>query len=96
VRRRRAFVAVLAALLSALPALAQACAACGVGNGRNKAAFFVTTVFLSLLPLGIIAAILFWLARNGRAFIATEFRESDEGGPPVAAAPDPESGPAGS
>jgi len=97
VTRRRAPARLLAvsiaALLAALPSLAQACAACGVGNGRNKAAFFITTIFLSLLPLGIIGALVFWLARNARGFIASEFRESDEDVPPAVA---PGTGPAGS
>lgn len=74
----RPVAALLAGALLALPAIAAACPTCGVGNGRNVTAFFVTTVVLSLLPLGLIAAGLYWLARNGRAFIAGEFRESDE------------------
>jgi hypothetical protein len=68
----------LAAALTALPSLALACAACNVGNGRNKMAFFLTTIFLSLLPLALIGAGIFWIARNARGFIASEFRESDE------------------
>jgi hypothetical protein len=91
VRRRRLFATLLAAVLTALPAIAAACPTCGVGNGRNKMAFFVTTIFLSLLPLGIIAAGLFWLARKGRSIIASEFRESDEEAPVTA----PEGGGAG-
>lgn len=87
-RARRPLAALLAAALLALPATASACAACGVGNGRNKMAFFLTTIFLSLLPLALIGAGLFWLARKGRGFLASEFRESDEApatGPPAAA-----------
>jgi len=88
---RRPFAALLACALTALPSQALACAACGVGNGRNKMAFFLTTIFLSLLPLGLIGAGLLWIVRNSRAFIASEFHESDEdeagdeapeGGPP--------------
>ncbi len=89
-RARRAFAALLAALLTSLPALAQACASCGVANGRNKTAFFVTTVFLSLLPLAFIGGVIVWLVRNARGWVAGEFRESDE----PADAPAPESGPA--
>lgn len=88
-RRRRLFAWLLAAVLTSLPAVAAACPTCGVGNGRNKMAFFVTTIFLSLLPLGIIGAGLYWLSRKGRAFIASEFRESDEDPGPA-----PEGGPA--
>lgn len=91
-RRRRLLATLLAAVLTSLPALAAACPSCGVGNGRNKMAFFVTTIFLSLLPLGLIGAGLFWLSRRGRAFIASEFRESDEAAPVAA----PEGGSTGS
>lgn len=91
-RRRRLFATLLAAVLTSLPALAAACPSCGVGNGRNKMAFFVTTIFLSLLPLGLIGAGLFWLSHRGRAFIASEFRESDEAAPVAA----PEGGSTGS
>ena len=87
---RRAVAALVAACLTALPALAQACAACGVGNGRNKMAFFVTTVFLSLLPLTFIAGVIVWLVRNARGWVASEFRESDEAGDGAT----PEGGPA--
>lgn len=83
-RRRRILATLLAAVLTALPAIALACPSCGVGNGRNKMAFFVTTVFLTLLPLSLIGAGLFWLARKGRAFIGSEFRESDEDAPAAA------------
>ena len=83
-KRHRLLATLLAAVLTSLPALALACPSCGVGNGRNKMAFFITTVFLSLLPLALIGAGLFWLARRGRAFIGSEFRESDEDAPAVA------------
>ena len=83
-RRARLSAALLAAVLVSLPAIAAACPSCGVGNGRNKMAYFVTTIFLSLLPLGLIGAGLFWLVRRGRSFIAGEFRESDETAPPGA------------
>lgn len=85
-RRGRLFAALLAAVLVSLPAIAAACPACGVGNGRNKMAFFITTIFLSLLPLAFIGGLMLWIARSSRSFIAGEFRESDEG--PVAAPPE--------
>lgn len=84
--RPRLFALVLGAALVSLPSLAAACPTCGVGNGRNVTAFFVTTVVLSLLPLGLIGAGIYWLARNGRTFIASEFRESDEAARPAAPA----------
>lgn len=76
--RRPLLATLLAAALVSLPAVAAACPTCGVGNGRNKLAFLLTTVFLSLMPLGLIGAGIFWLARKGRAFAGGEFRESDE------------------
>lgn len=91
---RRAFAPLLAALLTSLPAIAAACPSCGVGNGRNKMAFFLTTIFLSLLPLALIGAGLFYLARKGRTFLASEFRESDEEPAAEAPAAAPEGGPA--
>lgn len=76
---RRGLAAACAAVVAAgWPALAQACSACGVGMGRNRTAFFVTTIILSLLPLGLIAAGLVWLARNARAFLASEFVDRDD------------------
>ena len=85
-RRRQLFTALLAAALLSLPALAAACPACGVGNGRNTMAFFITTIFLSLLPLAFIGGLMLWIARSSRSFIAGEFRESDE--EPLAVAPE--------
>lgn len=82
-RRRRLFAALLAAVLTSLPAIAAACPTCGVGNGRNKMAYFLTTIFLSLLPLAFIGGVMLWIVRSSRSFIASEFRESDEA--PVAA-----------
>jgi len=90
VRRRRPFAALLAAglagILVSLPAIAAACPVCGVGNGRNKMAFFITTIFLSLLPLAFIGGLMLYVARSSRSFIAGEFRESDE--TPAAAGPE--------
>ena len=85
-RRPRLFAALLAAVLVSLPAIAAACPVCGVGNGRNKMAFFITTIFLSLLPLAFIGGLMLYVARSSRSFIAGEFRESDDA--PVAAGPE--------
>ena len=75
--RRRAAGLAAATLALLWPALAQACAVCGLG-GRNRSAFFVTTIVLSLLPLGMIAAGLVWIARNARTLLAGEFVDRDE------------------
>lgn len=63
--------------LLAAASSAHACAVCGLG-GTNRIQFLVTTLILSLLPLGMIAAGLVWLARNARNGIADEFVDRDE------------------
>jgi len=77
---RRAWRVALASVLAlALPAAAHACAVCSVLNDeKNRKAFFDTTIFLSLLPLALIAIGLVWIARRGRDVLRSEFRESDE------------------
>ena len=49
-----------------LPAACEACAVCGAGGDRNRLAFFWTTVFLSLLPLGMLAGGAVFLRRAMR------------------------------
>ena len=39
-----------------------ACPVCFQGN-ENRLAFLITTVFLSLLPLGLIGGVVYWLRR---------------------------------
>ena len=61
----RRWTPLLVVLLIALtPTLAHACSVCFEANDKNRAAFFATTVFLSLLPLGMIAAMYWWLRRR--------------------------------
>jgi hypothetical protein len=68
-----------AILLLACPTLAHACAVCNMlGNERNRLAFFSTTVFLSLVPLGLIAWGAIWLFRRGGAAMRDEFMDRDE------------------
>jgi hypothetical protein len=52
-------------------------AVCVAATERNRGAFFGTTVLLSVLPLGMIGADLWWLHRRGRGFLAGEFEERD-------------------
>lgn len=83
--RRVAGAVVTTVLVLALPAAAHACAVCSVLNDeKNRKAFFDTTIFLSLLPLALIAFGLFWIARQGRDVLRSEFRESDEDLPAAA------------
>jgi hypothetical protein len=80
--------ALVPALGLALPAAARACAACGADGGASRAAFFWTTVLLSLLPLGMFAAGIAILVRTARGRLREEFADRDEaGGPAAPAAP---------
>jgi len=64
----RRWVPVLVLLLVVLaPDVAQACSVCFDPRDRNRAAFFATTVFLSLLPLGLVGLLGVWLRRRSRA-----------------------------
>ncbi len=77
---RRRWASLLALLLVAgTPELAHACAVCFDANDKTRLAFFATTVFMSLLPLGMIAGMFVWLRRRGR-----ELRDlaAAEGGEP--------------
>ena len=51
-------------LIAVTPTLAHACSVCFEANDKNRAAFFATTIFLSLLPLGMIAGMYWWLRRR--------------------------------
>lgn len=63
-------------LLSLLwPAAAHACSVCYAANDRNRAAFFDTTILLSLLPLGMLAGGALWFYRHAR--LRDEFAERD-------------------
>jgi hypothetical protein len=69
----------MAIALVAWPAAAQACAACATSNERNRAAFFITTIVLSLLPLAMIAIGAMALRRR----LSGEFVEHDAWTPPA-------------
>jgi len=55
-----------------------ACAVCVTASERNRLAFFFTTIFLTLLPLGLIVAGLYWLSRHSKGLLAAEFEDRDE------------------
>lgn len=58
----------LVALILVAPALADACPVCNSAkNEQSRIAFLVTTAFLSLLPLGLVAGVLYWLRSSIRA-----------------------------
>jgi len=81
---RRGWTGVAASVLATLwPVLARACATCNGASDRNRSAFFWTTVFLSLLPLGLFALGFLWWTRGGREWLAREFDDRDAYTPPV-------------
>ena len=63
------------ALLAALPDTAHACAVCGAAADRNNAAFVGITILLSVLPVLMLAAGLWWVARRGN--LAEEFADRE-------------------
>ena len=76
----------LGALLPlALPSAAHACAVCGGGNPANRLAFFVSTIALSLLPLGMFAAGVLWLRARLGDRLRDELQERDSA--PITTAP---------
>jgi hypothetical protein len=69
---RAALVALSGLAIALGPAAAQACAVCAAAGERNRLAFFWSTIFLSLLPLGMFGAGGLWLRRQMRASEARE------------------------
>ena len=64
---RRAIALALLALPLLLPRLASACAVCSAGrDDETRLAFLLTTLFLSVLPLGIVGGAVWWLVRRSR------------------------------
>lgn len=69
-RRGRAWFAAfaLASVILLIPELADACPVCNATkNESSRIAFLVTTGFLSLLPLALIAGVLWWMRSTIRA-----------------------------
>ena len=81
--RSRWFVGLAAFVLSVLlPAVSQACPMCFTGSERSRIAIFRMTIFMSLLPLGMIGTGVLWLRRGGRGLLAGEFEDRDAYPPP--------------
>lgn len=73
----QAGLAVACSLL--LPTVSGACAVCfAAANDKSRKAFFDMTIFMSLLPLLVLAAGVAWLAFNARAFLSSEFEERED------------------
>ncbi len=82
---KRATSAALVAVVMSLPSVVYACPVCfSAQNEDNRVAFIVSTMFLTLLPLGMLTAGLWWAWRK--------LRQQDE--PVVIDASDPASAPA--
>ena len=79
-RRRllRCASSALGLLLAGAPGLAQACAVCNAGGSpANRFAFFLSTMVLSLLPLGLFVGAALWLRARIRRRFADEFSERE-------------------
>jgi hypothetical protein len=64
---RRFWIPLLAVVaIVAFPDAVHACAVCFDASDENREAFLVTTAFLSLLPLGMVAGTGVWLRRRVR------------------------------
>jgi hypothetical protein len=72
----RRIAASAGALLLLLPAAAHACAVCGGFADRNRQAFFNMTIMLSLLPLGLIGAGVWWVRKYLLRHETFEVRDS--------------------
>ena len=68
--------AAVAALMAAAPRAAHACAVClGGQSDLARQAFFGTTLLLTLLPLGLIGGLIWWIRRRAREIEAEERRK---------------------
>ena len=64
---RHASILALALLaVASLPDAAHACAVCFDASDENRQAFFISTAFLSVFPLGIVGGAGLWLRRRVR------------------------------
>lgn len=70
-------IAVLAfAAFMLVPKSALACSVCFSAKEGTQTAFIVTTVFMSLLPLGLIGGLIFWLRSKAKDLAAAEAHAS--------------------
>ena len=66
---RRALAAAPAVLLALAPELARACAVCGAGladDDQSRIAYLLTTLALSVLPLGLFGGFLLWVRARAK------------------------------
>lgn len=72
-------MALVVAMAAVLPAEVWACAVCFDPREENRFAFLATTIFLSLVPLGMVGGVSLWLRRRARALrgLPLEKQEGD-------------------
>jgi len=63
---RTSVVLLALVLLMVLPDVVFACPVCFDASDENRQAFLATTVFLSLLPLGMVAGVGLWIRRRSK------------------------------
>ncbi len=64
---KNAYAGALVALLVLAPRIALACPVCMAGrDDETRAAFILTTLFLTVLPLALIGGFVWWLTRRAR------------------------------
>ena len=86
--RRASLLACLAAPIPFVAESAHACAACAAGaNPASRFAYFLSTMSLSLLPLGVLVVGLLWLRARILRTSRDEFRERDAAVPVSPPAP---------
>ena len=76
-RHALVFASVVALLL--VPEAAHACPVCFDASDENRQAFLATTVFLSLLPLGMVGGVGLWMRRRVKQLGESEDGTEDEG-----------------
>jgi hypothetical protein len=83
VSRCTALVVVLASLVMALcPDVAFACPVCfQAKNDASRLAFLVTTLFMTVLPLGLFGGLAYWVKRRSEALDEGSTPESEETAP---------------
>lgn len=64
--RRRWILPLALLLVLALPDVAHACPVCFDPREENRFAFLATTVFMSLVPLGMVGGLGLWLRKRAR------------------------------
>lgn len=64
--RRAAVVLGALVLVAVLPEAAHACPVCFDPREENRFAFLATTIFLSLVPLGMVGGVGMWLRKRAR------------------------------